>query len=440
MKLIYVLIILILFNNCSFDSKSGIWKNENVISKKDDNIFEEFETLSSPTDSFEKIVSINDNYKFKLPSPITNSDWKDIYFDKTNNLKNFRYSNVNKLIFKSKKISKYKINNFLFEDNNIIAVDIKGNVITYSIDNNNVISKFNFYNKKYKKIDKILNFIVEDNIIYISDNIGYLYAFNYIKNNILWAKNYKIPFRSNLKLVKDKLVAANQNNDLYFFDKNNGNIKKLIPTEETVIKNKFVNNLSLYKENIYFLNTYGSLYAINNQTNNMKWFLNLNRSLDLNPNNLFFGNQIVIDGNRAVVTSSKFTYVLNAINGTIVYKKNYSSDLRPIIINDYLFLITNKNLLIAMELNSGDLIYSYDISQKIADHLNTKKKEIQIKSFMIVNNNIFIFLKNSYVLKFDIKGNLETVNKLPSKLNISPIFINNSMLLLNSKNKISIIN
>ena len=70
MKLIYVLIILILFNNCSFDSKSGIWKNENVISKKDDNIFEEFETLSSPTDSFEKIVSINDNYKFKLPSPI----------------------------------------------------------------------------------------------------------------------------------------------------------------------------------------------------------------------------------------------------------------------------------------------------------------------------------------------------------------------------------
>ena len=172
----------------------------------------------------------------------------------------------------------------------------------------------------------------------------------------------------------------------------------------------------------------------------MKWFLNLNRSLDLNPNNLFFGNQIVIDGNKAVVTSSQFTYVLNAINGTIVHKKNYSSDLRPIIINDYLFLITNNHLLIAMELNSGDLIYSYDISQKIADHLNTKKKEIQIKSFMIVNNNIFIFLKNSYVLKFDIKGNLETVNKLPSKLNISPIFINNSMLLLNSKNKISIIN
>ena len=440
MKLIYVLIILILFNNCSFDSKSGIWKNENVISKKDDNIFEEFETLSSPTDSFEKIVSINDNYKFKLTSPITNSDWKDIYFDKTNNLKNFRYSNVNKLIFKSKKISKYKINNFLLEDNNVIAVDIKGNVITYSIDNNNVISKFNFYNKRHKKIDKILNFIVEDNIIYISDNIGYLYAFNYIKNNILWAKNYKIPFRSNLKLVKDKLVAANQNNDLYFFDKNNGNIKKLIPTEETVLKNKFVNNLSLNNENIYFLNTYGSLYAINKQTNIMKWFLNLNRSLDLNPNNLFFGNQIVIDGNKAVVTSSQFTYVLNAINGTIVHKKNYSSDLRPIIINDYLFLITNNHLLIAMELNSGDLIYSYDISQKIADHLNAKKKEIQIKSFMIVNNNIFIFLKNSYVLKFDIKGNLETVNKLPSKLNISPIFINNSMLLLNSKNKISIIN
>ena len=48
--------------------------------------------------------------------------------------------------------------------------------------------------------------IVEKEIIYISDNIGYVYAYNYLENKILWAKNYKIPFKSNLKIYENKLL------------------------------------------------------------------------------------------------------------------------------------------------------------------------------------------------------------------------------------------
>ena len=57
-------------------------------------------------------------------------------------------------------------------------------------------------------------------------------------------KNHKIPFRSNLKVYKDKLIVANQNNKLFFINRNNGEVLRLIPTEETLIKNNFVNNLS----------------------------------------------------------------------------------------------------------------------------------------------------------------------------------------------------
>ena len=46
---------------------------------------------------------------------------------------------------------------------------------SFSIDNNEIISKFNFY-KKYKKIKKNLNLIIDKNIIYVSDNLGYLYV------------------------------------------------------------------------------------------------------------------------------------------------------------------------------------------------------------------------------------------------------------------------
>jgi outer membrane protein assembly factor BamB len=440
MKLFYVLIILILFQNCSFDNKSGIWKSEDRNNVTENDVFKEFNTLSTLSDSFNETIPFNNKLAFKLSAPINNIKWNDIFYDQSNNFKNFIYSDSNEIIFKSKKITKYQVNNFiLFEKDNLISSDLKGNVIIFSIKENKVIAKFNFYKKRYKKIIKKLNFIIEDNIIYISDNIGYLYAFDYKNNKILWAKNYKVPFRSNLKILENNLVAANQNNNLYFFNKLNGNKLRSIPTEETLVKNKFINNLSSNKDSLFFLNTYGSLYAINIKSMRMSWFINLNQSQNLNPSNLFSGNKIINNDSKIIVSSNQFTYVIDANSGTIIYKKKFSSQVKPIIINDYLFLISKNNLLISMNLKTGNIIYSYDINQKIAKYLNIKKNKVEFKNIIIANDKILIFLKNSYILKFNINGNLEQVKKLPSKLNTNPIIIDGSILYLDFKNKLSIV-
>ncbi len=440
MKLFYVLIILILFQNCSFDNKSGIWKSEDRNNVTENDVFKEFNTLSTLSDSFNETIPFNNKLAFKLSAPINNIKWNDIFYDQSNNFKNFIYSDSNEIIFKSKKITKYQVNNFiLFEKDNLISSDLKGNVIIFSIKENKVIAKFNFYKKRYKKIIKKLNFIIEDNIIYISDNIGYLYAFDYKNNKILWAKNYKVPFRSNLKILENNLVAANQNNNLYFFNKLNGNKLRSIPTEETLVKNKFINNLSSNNDSLFFLNTYGSLYAINIKSMRLSWFINLNQSQNLNPSNLFSGNKIINNDSKIIVSSNQFTYVIDANSGTIIYKKKFSSQVKPIIINDYLFLISKNNLLISMNLKTGNIIYSYDINQKIAKYLNIKKNKVEFKNIIIANDKILIFLKNSYILKFNINGNLEQVKKLPSKLNTNPIIIDGSILYLDFKNKLSIV-
>jgi len=440
MKLFYSLIILVLLQSCSFDNKSGIWKNDNNISKEEKDIFSEFETLFSTNNTFDKIVSIDKSFEFKLTSQVNNSKWTDIFYNQDNNYKNFTYNDNNKVILKSKKISRSKMNNFiLFNDNNIISSDQKGNIIIFSLTEKKIIKKFNFYKKRYKKIKINLNLLVENDIIYISDNLGYLYAFEYKKDKLLWAKNYKIPFKSNLKILKNNLIAANQNNNLYFINKINGNISRLIPTEETIVKNTFVNNLSLNNSYSLFLNTYGSLYAIDNQTLKIKWFLNLNQTLSLNPSNLFMGNQILISKDKVIISANQYTYILDINNGSIIYKVNFSSLLKPFVLNDYLFLITKNNLLVSFNLKNGKIIYSYDVNQKIAKFLNTKKKNVKFKELALVNDKIFIFLKNSYVLKFNINGELEKISKLPSKLNTQPIFINNSMIYLDYKNKISVV-
>ncbi len=438
----FIIFYIFFLTSCSLDNKSGIWKSEDTSSQKiSKGVFDEFKKLNSANNNFNKIVLLDKNFKFKLTEATENEKWTDIFFNKNNNLENFKYSNEYKLEYKSKKISKYDISqNLLYENDNFITSDSKGNLLIYSAKNNNILQKFNFYKKRYKKIKKKLNIIVEKNIVYVSDNIGFLYAYDYVRNKIIWAKNFKVPFRSNLKIVKDKLAAANQNNNLYIIDKNSGDNLKLIPTEETIIKNDFINNLSADEENLYFLNTYGSLYSIEIDSKKINWFINLNQSIELNPNNLFFGNQVVIENNKLAVSSNNFTYILDPNNGSIIYKKNFSSSIKPIINNDYLFTISKNNLLISMNLRNGKILFSHDLNDEIANFLGSKKKVAKFKNIAVINDGLLIFLENSFALQLNINGKIQKVIKLPSKINTLPIFIKNRILFADTNNKITVMN
>ena len=440
MKLLNVFVVLVLLQSCSFDNKTGIWNNEKNLSKKENNIFKDFESLNTKNKIFDDIIPADSNFKFKITKAISNYEWKDVYYDQTNNFVNLIYNDQNKLTFKSKKISRRAINDYILSENkNIITTDQSGNIIVYSLKEKKIIAKYNFYQKKYKKIKKILNITIENNKIFVADNIGYLYSFDYIENKILWAKKYKVGFRSNIKISKNKLITSNENNDLFFFNKKNGDIMRLIPTEETIIKNQFINNIAINDNISFFLNTYGSLYAINNEDMRIVWFLNLNQTLDLNPGNLFYGNQIVTDENKIFVSTNQHTYIIEQISGTIIHRKNFSSEIKPIILKDYLISITKNDLLVLMNINNGKIIYSYDVNQMIANFLDTKKKKIEIKNIFFVNNKIMVLLKNSYVIYFNINGIVEDVFKLASKINTNPIIINGSLLYFDFKNKLSIV-
>ena len=93
-----------------------------------------------------------------------------------------------------------------------------------------------------------------------------------------------------------------------------------------------------------------------------------------------------------------------------------------------------------MELQTGKILYSYDLNEKIAVYLNSKKKKAEFKSFYVAGNKIYVFLKNSYYLKLDIFGKIEKINKLPSDIFTDPIFINDTIFYLNKKNNLLIVN
>ena len=58
----------------------------------------------------------------------------------------------------------------------------------------------------------------------------------------------------------------------------------------------------------------------------------------------------------------------------------------------------------------------------------------------MMNNKIFVFLKNSYVIVFELDGNIEKITKLPFKLNSEPILIKDFMIYFDHNNKISTVN
>ena len=440
MKLLFIFLILLLFLNCSFDNKSGIWKNNSNISKNKLGSFEDFKQIGVRKSSFNEIIELKKKIIFDIPKKINNDRWEDIYYNQYNNHVNFSYDERKNLTFVSKKISKYKIKKFfLYDKGNLIFTDERGNLIIFSIKTNKIISRLNFYKKTYKKITKNLNIVVNDSIIYVSDNLGFIYSFDYINNKILWAKDNKIPFRSNLKVINDKLIASDQNNRVSIFDKKNGNILKLIPTEETKIKNNFKNNFSINKNFIFMLNTYGSLYSINKNNNNVKWVTNLNQSIDINPSNLFNGRELISSNEYVIVSSEDATYVINPLSGAIIRKFNIISKIKPLIIKNHLFLVSSNNLLICINIKTYEIIYSLNINKKIAEFFEIKQETALFEDILFANDKILIQLKNSYIVEFDIKGDIINIFKFQNKINSKLIFIDNSILYLNKKNKLIVL-
>ena len=93
-----------------------------------------------------------------------------------------------------------------------------------------------------------------------------------------------------------------------------------------------------------------------------------------------------------------------------------------------------------MEVSTGKIIYSYNINEKIAKFLNSKKKNAPIQNLMMADDRLIIFLNNSYYLKTNIYGEIIEIKKLPSVLNSNQIIVNGFLIYINKQNKIYMVN
>ncbi|MDC6482017.1 PQQ-binding-like beta-propeller repeat protein, partial [Pelagibacteraceae bacterium] len=258
-------------------------------------------------------------------------------------------------------------------------------------------------------------------------------------NSILWAKNYGIPFRSNLKFANNQIFMANQDNVIYSINATTGKKNWQFATSITFLKSDFMNNfaLDLVNSNLFFLNTSGELYSINYQEQKINWVLNFKNPSLAGDTDIFLSHPLIIKNNNLIVTTEKAVLNYNTVNSLRNWKFSAEPIFKPIITLNNTYVVLNNNLLVCLDNINGKIIWSKNIFNSI------KKKKIikkfgSIADFKIVNSKINIYSKNGYLLSFDpINGSLNSLSRVHKNgINSKIIFLNDNMFFIDAKNKL----
>ena len=452
MKSLTLFFCVLILTSCSLDNKTGLWKDASDISinnkvvntiKKNESK-ERYENLSLTSEIFNKeVVSINKS-NFKLSTPTKIENWLEQYGAKTNNISNFSYIGNKLLLSKSSKLGNLSSNkNLIFYENNLIISDQKGKIFIYSLGLKKKIFEYNFYKKKFKNFKKKIFLIINDNILYAADNLGYLYAINLEYKSLEWAKNYGIPFRSNLKFSKDSIFLANQDNVIYAVYKKNGEKNWQFATTPTFLKSDFKNNFAVDKinHNLFFLNTSGELYSINYLNQNINWVVNFKRRSMTGDMDLFLSFPIIIKKNNLIISTENSILSYDSINANKIWGFIIKPILKPVVTKNHTYAITANNLLICIDSITGKITWSKNIYNELSK-MKIKKKIEKFNDLKIVNKKINLYSQNGYLLSFNSKtGNLASFNQISKKGISSEIFfIKNQMFLIDNKNRLISLN
>ncbi len=436
MKNIFVLIFSILtLSNCSFDDKSGIWIGDQIKSNqtKNDDLQPVFK---KPSGELKNII-LEDIKLLNLDNSKSFKNWSQRYQNKFNNIGNLNFLNTGNYT-KFKRISKSKINkNILVSNENLIFSNLKGDIGVFSLTDEKLVFKFNFYKKRLKKNDKIINLVSTNNVIIAADNFGYIYCIDYKKNKLKWAKNYLIPFRSNLKIENNILYLSDEKNNILLINLQNGEKIFDLYTQPSKTVSKFNSTLAFdNNNNLLFLSTTGSLYSLdmlNNRTIN--WIQNFNLDNEI----IFNAKPLSVIDNIIIVSTDDNINALNT-SGRKLWELNIKSTVKPIISGDTILTITDENFLVLIRKNTGQIIYSKNIYSMLNDKEKKKyeRNSGKIDHVFLFDKKLLVISENSYFIEIKLDNiiALNSINKQSFNIYSDILFVNNIMIFIDDRGKV----
>ena len=381
-NILKLLLLFFFISGCSLKDTTGFWTNENEIRKVESNfkpLFKNEERL---------LKEFNKDFKIKLDASLLKND------NSTSLNNNDGYTRYKGNL---KKISKYnfsKIKDYnklepdlIFHDNGIIFFDNSGNILNFD-NNSKLIWKKNIYLKNEKKIKPLLSMQNNKNYLIIADNLSKYYALNIKNGEIIWSKSHQSPFNSQIKIYKDKFFILDLNNNLICFSLKDGSKIWNFNTDKPFIKP--LKKLSIVIENnlVIFNNSLGDITAVNIESGALEWQISTHNSDDLNEIISLKTSNLIIDENKIFFSNNKNVfYSLDLDTGNINWKQNISSSVKPAVIGDLLFTISDNGYLFLIDKNRGNIVRINDIFKNFKPKV---KKNLVPTGFILDSNNLYV--------------------------------------------------
>ncbi len=423
-KLIGSLFFIFFILNCSLDKKSGIWTQiEDIKVVEPSDIKELFKDEEASKDEVNSNVRIQVN-----SSPLANSFINNL--DNNNNrIKyNGNLQNISKYKFSSIKNFNQIEPEIVFDKTNVIFFDDKGSVLSFN-SNSKLNWEKNFYEKKEKKSKPILSLASNEKYLIIIDNLANYYALDIKTGNHLWSYRNSNPFNSQIKIFKDKFFAVDFENILRCFSLKNGEELWNVKTENAFIKSQKKLSVVILGDKVYFNNSIGDISAVDINTGNLIWQTPTQSSAIYEDAFFLKTSDIVIYENSLLFSNNRNEFFsLNANTGTLNWSQKINSNLRPTIIDNLIFTVTQEGLLVILENNSGEIIRVTNIFDKIK---KKKRSKIHPVGFIVGTKNIYLTTDNGLLILIDIlSGRTLSVLKIDNNKISRPFFHNNNLFIV----------
>ncbi len=144
-------------------------------------------------------------------------------------------------------------------------------------------------------------------------------------------------------------------------------------------------------------------------------------------NTYFLKSSDIVSDKKSIFVSNNNNqfFSIDILSGTINWKHDFSSELRPAIISDYIVTISDDGLLIVMNKQTGQIIRINDLLKNVKEK---RKKNYQPIGFLVGKFYIYVSTNNGRILVVNFKeGKIEKTLKLDNNKLQRPVYFNKSL-------------
>ena len=172
--------------------------------------------------------------------------------------------------------------------------------------------------------------------------------------------------------------------------------------------------------------TGGAGFAVDNGTGLIIWQLPTQRSSIINESYDFKVSKLVSDGNSIFFSNNRNEfYSIDLKTGTINWKNEINSNIKPIIIGNLIFTISNQGYLFVIEKAKGNIIRITDL-YKI--YKEKHRKNLSPEGFVIGNKKLYLTNSDGSMIIVDLSlGNIIKTQKISGSVISEPYIYNNNL-------------